>query len=156
MHLRQLGECGFGVLERLLGAAAGSADQSRGKAFLVIEQDFQEVFGFELLVVGAKCQLLRSLNETARTLGEFLDVHICLSSTSPRPHMAAGSESHVNKDRPPSEHRTHDLCVVFLQDNKGGPPKFENGPVWGAMSLSQRKKNAALWGGVRCRRNWLT
>ena len=38
------------------------------------------MFGRELLVIGAQRQPLGRLHETARTLGEFLDVHIFLSS----------------------------------------------------------------------------
>jgi hypothetical protein len=37
------------------------------------------MFGGELLMVGAKRQPLRGLNESARPLGEFLGVHIVLS-----------------------------------------------------------------------------
>ena len=85
LDLRNLGERGFGVLERLLGTAAGGADQARGKPLLIVEEHLQEMFGFELLMVGTQRQILRSLNEAARTLGEFLDIHICLSSTSLRP-----------------------------------------------------------------------
>ena len=55
-----------------------AVDQARGQAFLIVEQDLQKMFGGELLVAGAQRQPLRGLNEAARPLGEFLDVHICL------------------------------------------------------------------------------
>jgi hypothetical protein len=47
------------------------------------------MFGFENLVIGPERQPLRRLNEPARTLGEFLDIHIGLSSLRPDPHKRA-------------------------------------------------------------------
>jgi len=43
------------------------------------------MFGLESLVVRAKGQPLGGLNESARPLGEFLGVHMCLSATAPAP-----------------------------------------------------------------------
>ena len=45
------------------------------QAFLVVQQDLQEMFGGETLVAFAQGQALGSLNEAARTLGVFLEIH---------------------------------------------------------------------------------
>ena len=59
-------------------AAAGGRDQARGQAFLIVEEDLQQMFGGELLVAFAQRQALGRLNEAARPLGEFLDIHTAL------------------------------------------------------------------------------
>src|SRR6185312_6254114 len=60
--------------------AAGGIDQPRGKAFLVVDQDLEQMLGRELLIAFAQGQTLRRLNKAARPLGEFLDIH---QSSSP-------------------------------------------------------------------------
>ena len=75
LHLWQLAEREFDLLQRLSGTAARLVDQAGAKAFLVVEQDFQNVFRRELLVAFAKRQRLRGLNEAARPFGIFLEIH---------------------------------------------------------------------------------
>ena len=65
------------------GLAAGRRDQPRRQAFLIVDEDLQQMFRGEILVVGAQRQPLRGLNKTARPLSEFLDVHLCLSGPGP-------------------------------------------------------------------------
>src|ERR1043166_9715626 len=57
------------------GAAAGAVDQAGRQPFRVVEQDFQQMFGGELLVALAEGQRLRGLHETAGAVRVFLDIH---------------------------------------------------------------------------------
>src|SRR6202012_3115980 len=66
-------------------AAARGVDQPRGEALLVVNQDFQKMFGDKLLVALTDRQRLGGLNEAARPLGEFLDIH-ALSRSAPGSH----------------------------------------------------------------------
>ena len=64
--------------------AAGAVDQPGRQPFRVVEQDFEQMFGGELLVALAQGQRLRGLHETAGAVGVFLEIHVSL----PRPMMA--------------------------------------------------------------------
>src|SRR5262249_10275865 len=82
-------------LDRIQGArrvAAGGTNQIRGEAFAIVEQNFENVFGGEPLMPAALSQALGSLNETARPLGVFIDIHI-LPST-----LGAQSSQHADSD----------------------------------------------------------
>ena len=50
-------------------------DQAAGKAFRIVEQDFQEVFGGELLMPLAERIGLGGLHETAGAVGVILKIH---------------------------------------------------------------------------------
>ena len=69
--------------------AAGAVDQPGRETLRVVEQDFQQVFGGELLVALAQGQRLRGLHETARAVGEFLEIH----SSTPSAHDGAGNSA---------------------------------------------------------------
>ncbi len=75
LHLRQLRERQFDLLQRLARIAARLVDEAGAKALLVVEQDLQDVLGRELLMAFAKRQRLRGLNETARPFRIFLEIH---------------------------------------------------------------------------------
>src|SRR5690606_38641466 len=49
--------------------------QVGGKAFPVVEQDLEQMFRREALVVAAQRQSLRRLDEPARALRKFLEIH---------------------------------------------------------------------------------
>ena len=85
-HLRQFGEDGLGLLQRLARASASLVDQPRRKPLLVVEQRLQNMLGRELLMALAGRDPLRRLNEAARPLGVFLDIHEC-SPIKGRPPM---------------------------------------------------------------------
>ena len=57
------------------GIAAGGADQAGGSTFLIVEQRLEDVLGGDALVEVADRDGVGSLQEAARPLGEFLDVH---------------------------------------------------------------------------------
>ena len=85
--LRQLAERRFGGAEGARGIAAGGADQIGRQAFAVVEQDLEQMLGCEPLMAAPLRQALRGLNEAARALGIFLDVHL-FRPLSPRPISA--------------------------------------------------------------------
>src|SRR5690606_2611953 len=58
-----------------LDIAAGALDQPGGHAFGIVDEDLEDMERAELLVPARKGQLLRALDEPARPLGVFLDVH---------------------------------------------------------------------------------
>ena len=62
--------------ERGARIAAGAVDEPRGEPFGVVEQDFQEMFGGELLVSLALRERLGRLDETAAAVGIFLEIHV--------------------------------------------------------------------------------
>jgi hypothetical protein len=59
---------------------AGSVDQPGRQSFGVVEQDFEEMFGRELLVALTHGQRLGGLNESAGTVGELLEIHVLTPS----------------------------------------------------------------------------
>ena len=73
--LGQLGELGLDALTRVLGARPGGAHQVRGQALLVVEENREQMFGGESLVPAAQRQPLGGLDEAARALGVFLEIH---------------------------------------------------------------------------------
>ena len=85
LDFRQLGERQLDLGERVARIAAGAVDQTRRQAFLVVQQDLQHVLGGEPLVVLPQRQRLRALNEAARPLGVFLQIHRILLLAPPTP-----------------------------------------------------------------------
>ena len=83
-HLRHLAERRLDRGQGLARAAAGAVDQPGREPFRVVEQDFEHMLGGELLVALAQRQGLRGLDETARPLGEFLEIHQSLPRARPR------------------------------------------------------------------------
>ena len=84
-YFRQLVERILGGFEDRAGIAAGAVDQTAGKPFAVVQQHFQHVQRRELLVAVAHGQRLRRLDEPARTLGVFLNIHRFTSLGLPLP-----------------------------------------------------------------------
>ena len=74
-HFGQLGERGFGVLQRLLGIAAGAGDQAAGQPLGVVEQDLQQMFRGDLRVALADGNGLRRLEESLEAVGKLLEIH---------------------------------------------------------------------------------
>ena len=68
---RQFRQRRFGRLQRATGIAAGAFDEAGGEAFLVVEQNFQQMFGGQTLMAGALRQALRVLQKRTRAFGEF-------------------------------------------------------------------------------------
>ena len=71
-----------------LRVAAGALDQAGRQPFVVVEQHLQKMFGRELLVALARAPGLRGLDEAARPLGVFLEIHIDVSTPSAGPLAA--------------------------------------------------------------------
>ena len=63
-HLGQLGERGFGLLQSLLGVAAGAGDQPCRQPLGVVEQHLQEMLGRDLRIAFAHGKRLRRLDES--------------------------------------------------------------------------------------------
>jgi hypothetical protein len=82
LHFRQLLERCFRGGAHLAVASSRGGNQAGRQAFLVVEKDLEKVFGDKLLIAFAKGEALGGLNETARPLGEFLDIH-ALSRSAP-------------------------------------------------------------------------
>ena len=77
-HLGERGKGRFGGGQGIAGTTTGALDQPGGKAFRIVEQHLEEVFGRELLVTGAKRPGLRRLHEAAGAVGVLVEVHLCL------------------------------------------------------------------------------
>ena len=60
---------------RRLGAAAGPGDQAGGHALLVFEQGLEQMRGRDALMVHPRRDGLSRLQEAARAIGEFFEVH---------------------------------------------------------------------------------
>ena len=73
---RDLGQRLVGLAPRRLGAAAGARDQARRHALLVLEQRLQQMRRRDPLMVHAERDGLRRLQEAARAVGEFFEVHV--------------------------------------------------------------------------------
>ena len=97
---RQLRERRFDVCTHLFRSTAGRTNETGCQALFVVDQNLEEMFGFENLVIGPERQPLRRLNESARTLGELLNIHIGLSSLRPDPRKRAIETELVNLARP--------------------------------------------------------
>src|SRR5262249_8738174 len=74
-HFGKLGERRLDGREGLARTPARPVDQAGREPFRVVEQDLEQVLGRELLMAFAQRQRLGGLDETARTVGEFLEVH---------------------------------------------------------------------------------
>ena len=70
--LRQFGEGGFDLRQRLARVPAGPVDQPGGQPLLVVQKHLEHVLGRELLMPLTERQRLRGLHEAARPLGVFL------------------------------------------------------------------------------------
>ena len=90
LHPGQRVERGPGFLQRVLGPAAGGADQIGGKAFGVVEQDLEQMLGREALVAAAGRETLGGLHEAARTLGKPLEIHVPSLAGHPLPRAEPG------------------------------------------------------------------
>jgi hypothetical protein len=88
--LRNFTECRFGGAEGARGIAAGGADQIGRQAFAIVQEYFEKMLGGQPLMAAPLSQGLRSLQEAARALGVFLDVHL-FRPLSPRPIRHAGT-----------------------------------------------------------------
>ena len=84
-NLRQPVERVFGGFEDGAGIAAGAVDQTAGQPLAVVQQHFQHMQCRELLVALAHRQRLRRLDETARPLGVFFNIHVIPSACHPAP-----------------------------------------------------------------------
>src|ERR1019366_7255903 len=73
----QFRQGGLGLEQGLARASASLVDQPRREPLLVVEQRLQNMLRRELLMALAGRYALRRLNEAARPLGVFLDVHEC-------------------------------------------------------------------------------
>ena len=113
LDLGQFGQRHLDLLQRLLRAPACRRDEARGHALFVVEQRLQKVFGREKLVVGADGDALRGLDEAARPLGEFLEIHDA-SSGLPAFSARQGKSRHGPSGTVPS------LCGGDLRKLKGG------------------------------------
>ena len=72
---RLLAELGLDGAQNGLRIAARRADQIGAEAFLVFEQDLEEMLGCQPLVTAAQRQALRRLDKSLRPLGIFFDFH---------------------------------------------------------------------------------
>jgi hypothetical protein len=91
LHLRLGVERGLDAETDIARLAAGALDQRRGEALRIVDQDFQNVFGRELLMVLPERESLGRLNETTDAVGIFLKIHFGLQSTGQPWKALAGS-----------------------------------------------------------------
>ena len=75
-NLRQLLERVLGGFEDGAGVAAGAVDQTAGQPLAVVKQHFEHMQRRELLVSVAHGKRLRRLDEAARPLGVFFNIHV--------------------------------------------------------------------------------
>ena len=75
-HLGQLGERGFGLLQRLFRIAAGALDQPGRQPLGIVEQHLQEMLGRDLRIAFAHGKRLRRLDESLEAVGKFLEIHV--------------------------------------------------------------------------------
>ena len=68
---RQFRQRRFRRLQRATGIAAGAFDETGGEAFLIVEQNLQQMFGRQALMAGALRQALCVLQKRTRAFGEF-------------------------------------------------------------------------------------
>jgi len=88
--LRHFAKRRFGGAEGACGIAAGGADQIGRQAFAIVQEYLEKMLGSQPLMAAPLSQGLRSLQEAARALGVFLDVHL-FRPLSPRPIRHAGT-----------------------------------------------------------------
>ena len=75
LHLGQLGKLALDAGKRSRGVAPGGANEIGSEAFVVLQQDLQQMLRREALVAAAQRQALSRLNETPRTFGILLEIH---------------------------------------------------------------------------------
>jgi hypothetical protein len=79
-HLGQLLQVGLDGGQHAARIAARRLDQAGRQPLLVVDENFQDVIGNEALMAFPQSQILGRLNETARPLGEFFEVHMSSSA----------------------------------------------------------------------------
>ena len=89
----QFGERGLDRRERLARTAARPVDQSARQPLRVVEQNFEQMLGGELLLALAHGQRLGGLNETAGAVRVFLEIHVVSLGLSLPPCGAGGTSS---------------------------------------------------------------
>ena len=104
LDARQLVERALGRGDDLGGIAAGGADQVRRQAFLVVEQDLEQMLRRDLLIAATLRQGLCRLHESFGALGIFLEIHEPLtmnrrSGPSPRQPSPPSSPAIWGRDR---------------------------------------------------------
>ena len=72
-------QSGFDAEPDIAGNPTGAFNQRSREAFIVVDQNFQDMFGRELLVTARQRHGLRGLDETPDALGVFLQVHFSVS-----------------------------------------------------------------------------
>ena len=77
-YLRPLSERPLYRGKRSFGVAAGAANQSAREPLGVVEQNFQNVFRGELLVIFSERQRLGRLNEPLGAVGITVEVHVLI------------------------------------------------------------------------------
>src|SRR5206468_11407954 len=71
--------------------AARRTDQIGAEAFLVVEEDFEEMLGRQPLMTAAQRQALGRLDESLRPLGVFVEFHDALASLNRWRRPSSGS-----------------------------------------------------------------
>jgi len=62
--------------QREFGLAARGANEPGGETFLVVEQNFQNMFGGEALMARSNSKPLSRLDEASAAIGIFLQIHV--------------------------------------------------------------------------------
>ena len=117
LHLRQFGECEFGIAERVARAPPCPVDEAGGEPLLVVEKNLQDMFGRKLLVPFADGERLGALNEPPRPFGIFFNVHGGNLSSAKLPLMPVAPRAAVGSRQP---HATHDFGIA-LRGKSCGP-----------------------------------
>ena len=132
-NFRPLGQRRLGGCERRARIAAGAVDQTRGEPFRVVEQDFQQMFGRELLVSLALRERLGGLHEAAAAVGVFLKIHVSSLGLFRKPltarlehrhwvhSLAAAAMTHIKANRRCVNPRRRSTAVKYGCSN--GPGK---------------------------------
>jgi hypothetical protein len=101
--------------------ATGTLYQAISHALVIIQQDFEQMDGRELLVALAQSDGLRALNEAARPLSILLDIHATLLKLARRAALEGTSQAAEASlmERPPG----------------GAAPSLRN--IWGGLRARQ-------------------
>ena len=75
LYLGLAAKLGFDSHQCGLRIAAGGVDQVGAEAFLVVEEDFEQVLGRQPLMAATQRQVLRGLDKSFRPLGIFFKFH---------------------------------------------------------------------------------
>ena len=89
LDLGQLGQLLLNPLLGQRGIGAGGAQQVRGQTFAVVQQNQQQMFGGQALVVASQRQSLRGLNKATRAFRVAFKIHF-LALFSPAFFRSAG------------------------------------------------------------------